>query len=483
MASTGCTAVAEVVVSVDRMTATLKYSPACDEGIVPAELIAQLEGMGIRIGDRQIIEQLAAADGRIRRTEDMVLLEGTPPKSETPSWLELLVKPPDSGAALSPYERLAYLTVEPGQAIAKIHPAAPGVDGVDVMGETIPHERVKSPSFSLVKNVQMDEDGQTVRATSQGRIHQQQDKLWVDTALDVPGDVDFACGNIDVSGDVNIRGSVLDLFKVKGLQICVGGAVEAAEVAAVHDLIVKGGIVGKDKGVCTAGENISCRYIANATLQAGGNITSHSSIVHARITCGGRVTVEHGPLASGHVKANGGVACQTLGSPTGEKVLVEVGFDEAIHAMARDTLNQIGLRRNKAGNIRKSVEQALKQMIPISGSQKERATLMLREAIVAEREADALLHDLKEAYGASKAKQNAEVVVKGAVHAGVMIRFPHVETTVDCEWKGPLRITVRKLEMGWEIVLIDTNSKSAQPLLSRPCEDRVLMFLERVMES
>jgi uncharacterized protein (DUF342 family) len=482
MASTDCVVVAEVVVSVDRMTVTLKYGPACDEGIVPAELIAQLEGMGIKIGDRQILERLAGEDGRIRVTEDMALLKGTPPKSEAPARLELLVKPPDPSLTLSHYERLAYLTAEPGQVIAKVHPAVPGVDGVDVMGETIPHKKVKSPAFSFPKNVQVDDDGQTVRATSQGRIHQQQNKLWVDTALDVPGDVDFACGNVDVSGDVNIRGSVLDLFKVKGFDICVGGAVEAAEITAAHDLTVKGGIVGKDKGLCIAGENISCKFITNAALQAGGNVSSGSSVVHARIMCAGRLSVERGPLASGHVTANGGVSCGSLGSPSSDKVLVEVGFDEAVRTMARKSLNVIAMRRNRAANIRKALEQILRQMRHVSGSQKEAATLMLREAVAAEKEADDLLHDLKEAYGASKARQNAEVIVKGVLHTGVTIRFAHVETTIVSEWKGPLRIAANKLEKAWEIVLIDPDSKSAQPLPSRPWEDRVLIALERAME-
>jgi uncharacterized protein (DUF342 family) len=481
MASTDSVVVAEVMVSVDRMTVTLKYTPACDEGIVPADLIAQLEGMGVKVSDRQLIEGLARADGRIRPAEDIVLLEGTPAATETPARLELLVKPPDPSLTLSHYERLAYLTAEPGQVIAKIHPAVPGVDGVDVMGDAIPHKRVKSPTFNFVKNVELDKDGQTIRATSLGRIHEQQNKLWVDTALEIPGDVDFACGNIDVSGAVDIRGSVFDLFKVKGFDIHVGGTVEAAEVTAAHELVVNGGIVGKDKGLCTAGENISCKFITNATLRAGGNVNIGSSVVHARIICTGRLSVERGPLTSGHVTANGGVCCRTLGSPTTDKVLVEVGFDEAVRATARKTLNQIAVRRNRAANIRASLTQILKQMKNVSGSQKEQATLMLREAVAAEREADELFHKLKEAYEASKARQNAEIIVKGELHAGVTIRFPKVEATIDCEWKGPLRIAANKREERWEIVLIDMASKSEQTLPSRPSEDRVLTALERAM--
>jgi uncharacterized protein len=483
MTSTDCVVVADVVVSSDRMTATLKYGPASEQGILPAELNAQLLGMGVLISDPQWVERLADPDGRIRPTHDIVLLEGTAPKSEIPARLELLVKPPDPSLTISHYDRLAYLTAEPGQVIAMIHPAVPGADGVDVLGNKIPHKKVKSPTFNFVKNVRVDEDGQTVRATSLGRIYRKQNKMWVDTTLDVPGDVDFACGNVDVSGDVNIRGSVLDLFKVIGFDICVGGTVEAAEMTAAHNLQVKGGIVGKDKGLCTAGEDISCKYITNATLHAGGNVTSSGTVVHARIICGGRLSVERGPLASGHVTANGGVSCRSLGSPTSDKVLVEVGFDEAVRAMARKMLNQIAIRRNKAANIRASLTQVLKQMKNVSGIQKEQATLMLKEAVAAETEADELFQNLKEAHDASRTRQNAEVTVAGVLHAGVTIRFPNVEATIGCEWKGPLRITANKREDKWEIALIDVASKSTQILPSRPWNDRVLTALHRAMEA
>jgi hypothetical protein len=150
--------------------------------------------------------------------------------------------------------------------------------------------------------------------------------------------------------------------------------------------------------------------------------------------------------------------------------------------MARKMLNQITNRRNKAANIRASVTQILKQMKNVSETHKGQATLLLREAVAAEKEADEMFQALKEAYDASRARQNGEVIVSGVLHAGVTIRFPNVEATVGCEWKGPLRIAANKRDDEWEIVLIDTVSKSSQTLPSRPWEDRVLAALQRAME-
>jgi hypothetical protein len=45
-----------------------------------------------------------------------------------------------------------------------------------------------------------------------------------------------------------------------------------------------------------------------------------------------------------------------------------------------------------------------------------------------------------------------------------------------------LRIAANKRDDEWEIVLIDTVSKSSQTLPSRPWEDRVLAALQRAME-
>jgi uncharacterized protein (DUF342 family) len=305
--------------------------------------------------------------------------------------------------------------------------------------------------FSFGQNVKLDDDGLTVRATTVGRICQESESLWVETIAEIPGDVDFSCGNIDVAGDVHVRGSVLDLFRVKGSNIHVGGAIEGAEITAIHDLHVGGGIVGKDKGRCTAGGDITCKYLTNATLTAAGNVSSQGEIAHARIICGGRLTVERGPLASGHVTANGGVCCRSLGSPTGAKVLVEVGFDDNFRSTAKARLHEILVQKKLA-----------------AANQGEKST-------------DDTLHRLREEYRAIHQKSNCEILVQEILHAGVTMRFLGVEAITESAWKGPLRLVPRQRDDEWELVLIDTASNSTHVLPSRPWHDAPYEALQKLI--
>ena len=90
---------------------------------------------------------------------------------------------------------------------------------------------------------------------------------WLSQMADIPGDVDFSVGNISFGGDVNIHKSVLDLFRVTSqTNITIGGTIEAAEVHAGQNLIVRGGIVGKDN--------------AHVVRAAGGKflLTNHANL-------------------------------------------------------------------------------------------------------------------------------------------------------------------------------------------------------------
>lgn len=474
--------VADVEVSPDGMTVTLKCSETPDRGVAPEDLAAQLTGMGILVPDPQLIASHADPDGKIRAHADILLLEGTRPIHGKPSWLEILVTPPDPNLKLSHYERMAYLTARPGQVIAKIHPALKGTDGIDVFGKPASHMKAQSPVFDLGKNVALDPDGMIIRATTLGRINHEGYSLWVEDALEVPGNVDFASGNVDVSGDVHIRRGVLDLFKVKGANVFVGGTVKGAEIITNGNLHVNGGIVGKEKGHCSATGDISCKYSTNATLIAGGNVVVNGTVSNSNIACTGRLAVDRGPLMSAHVTANGGVSCQSLGTPTSEKIFVEAGIDDALRQLAKSKLHIVLARRKKAADMHTNVEQMLKQMRNPTPTQKQQSTDMLNEALAAEKEADEMLRALRQAYDASRAKRCPEVVVQNVVHAGASIRFPGVETTIETDWQGPLRLIPSKTGEEWEILLIDLTTNSKQVLPSHACTDPIMTALEKAME-
>ena len=73
----------------------------------------------------------------------------------------------------------------------------------------------------------------------------------------VNGDVDYSTGNIQFNGNVVINGTVPDGFEVKAEgDIVVMKIAESARLEAGRDIIIKGGVQGKGKGLVSAGRDI-----------------------------------------------------------------------------------------------------------------------------------------------------------------------------------------------------------------------------------
>jgi len=245
---------------------------------------------------------------------------------------------------------------------------------------------------------------------------------------------------------------------------------------------VEGGIIGKDKGHCTAGGSITCRYISNATLIAGGNISCHGEVAHARIVCGGRLTVERGPLVSGHVTANGGVSCRSLGSPANAKILLEAGFDEKFRGV-KATLDEITARRKNAAHIREVVARIMQHSRKLMPGQQQEVTKAVAKADEAEKSANEMLQSLRELYEASRRNSVGEIVEQEILHAGVTVRFCGVEGTIESDFKGPLSLVPRQHEGEWKLFLIDGRSKSTHELPSHPWHDSVIDAIRKAVEA
>src|SRR5205807_9176755 len=121
--------------------------------------------------------------------------------------------------------------------------------------------------------------------------------------------------------------------------------IEAAEVTATEDIQVSGGILGKGKGRCQAGGDITCKYASNGTLIAAGNVKVRGEISHARIISRGRLAAENAALTSGHITANGGITCRSMGSVIEAQTLGEVGIDEQLRSGAPQRLAEFKQRK------------------------------------------------------------------------------------------------------------------------------------------
>jgi len=274
---------AEILVSPDRMTATLRLSP---REIITPELVdaAPATTLRLQIRERRAIEppvdlprlvQLVAEkkitygiDGEALQraldsftqggfpAEGMVIARGKPPVKGEDARVELLIQLEEE--TISPQERengridyrelRRWPSVEAGTLIAVKHPPRDGEPGITVTGEQVSPPPPQDIELIARQGTMITGDGKAVMATSPGRPVMEQRgrgkvQFQVLQVLNLDN-VDLSTGNVAFKGDVFIRGNVADGMAVKADgAIRVQGNVGQARLEAGGDIEVAGSVV------------------------------------------------------------------------------------------------------------------------------------------------------------------------------------------------------------------------------------------------
>lgn len=214
----------------------------------PADLQAALEQARVRYGlNAEALRRLLEAQG----AEPVLVAEGTPARPAEDGRIELLFGEREH-ATVDPraervdlFERGAITWVQPGQVLAVCHPGRAGEPGTNVFGEPVPVEAPKVVTLKAGKGVQISEDGRQALATQAGRPVASGAMVSVVPVYEVAGDAGVRTGHIRFSGDVHVRGDVLDNVQVvAGGEVRVGGLVSHARIQAAGNVMVGRTIVG-----------------------------------------------------------------------------------------------------------------------------------------------------------------------------------------------------------------------------------------------
>lgn len=445
-----------IKVSESRMEATLNLvgelpSPPMTTQALAAEVASLNQNLILDKDVTHQYEKFTTEMAQNQRPEPVVIAHGTPVIHDEHGTVETLydqvaVSPetPVTGAApdgghQSHYDRSCFIVVRKDQPLLKVLPIRPGKDGVDVYGKPISRKLGREAKVVVGANTRR--EGDTVYANLGGKLDHVGDKISINPKMEINGNIDFSTGNINFPGEVVISKNVLDLFKVISEDnVTVQNMVEAAEVHAGKTLHVVGGMAGKEKGKFSAGENIISKYITNAHVRAGGNVSARVEIVNCDLICGGKIEVEGGPLVGGHIIARGGAKVKDLGSDAGTKTLLEVGVDGDLRQKVMDMGVQIKQRQHKVNKVRQAVEPLMANQKYLTRDQKEKATELLYTASELEEGINAMIEELRTTYEAAKEKMVMEIEVKGTAYPGTTIRSPMRETIVTKEIKGPIKI-------------------------------------------
>ncbi|WP_018750941.1 FapA family protein [Paenibacillus sanguinis] len=219
--------------------------------------------------------------------------------------------------------------IRKGQIIAELVPPVQGRNGTAVTGEVIACREGKPAYLKVGKNVVMNPEQTALYAAIDGLVTRtDKGNLNVFPVYEINGDVDYSSGNIDFVGTVVVRGNVLTGFRITAAgDIRVVGGVEGAELFADGSIEISGGIIGYNKGLVKAGQNVKSSFIQDGNVQAGEDVIVSQSIMHSNIRAGRDIICSgaKGLIVGGNLQAGEKVVARIIGNPMSTTTTIEVG--------------------------------------------------------------------------------------------------------------------------------------------------------------
>lgn len=321
--------------SSDFMEAILELEAPLGDGKWPVKTDAMeaLRSEGVCYG---ILEEVIDRLVERRSGEPVVVAKGKPPVPGVDAEIKLLFEvgeilkmfeSDDSGKV--DYRNIQTIqSVKTGEVLAQKIPATPGEPGQDVYGRPIAPQAGKDKQVKLGKNVVWTQDNLKVVSKIEGEPSLVNNQINVYSVHEVQGDVNLKSGNISFFGSLVIRGNIDSGFRVEAEgDITVHGCVEAADIKAGGNVIVRGGITGRDKCNITCNGDFTAKYIEYAKVDCGGNVTVKEAIMQCEVNSNGRVVVELGKglIVGGVIRAGEDIAAKTIGSKFGTTTELEAG--------------------------------------------------------------------------------------------------------------------------------------------------------------
>lgn len=246
------------------------------------------------------------------------------------------------------YRKVEWIpVVTEDQLLARVTPAVPGVDGMDVSGRVLPAKAVPRSYLVPGRNVRAENSDTEFYSEINGCVQLNGSLLDVMNVFVVNSDVDYHTGNVRFDGNIMITGSVRKGFEVEAEgDILILGNAEPSRIKAGRDIHVKGGVLGAGKGRfgLEAGREVTAGYTENAWVEAQGDILIENFSLQSFLYSSGRILLEkkRGSIIGGEALAAKSLEAKALGSTAGIKTCVAAGVDYALKR------RQVSLKRQEA---------------------------------------------------------------------------------------------------------------------------------------
>lgn len=332
---------AEVMVSVanDGMQASVMVSPPKNGGReVDLELLhVALAKAGVCFGlDQESI--ISIAEGKLYQVETVVARgkkkrDGVDAIVEElyPRHIEIRPKKLEDGTV--DFKNLNLIRDIPmGQLLVRRTPATSGEDGMRVDGRVVKAVNGRDVKIFEGENTKLIQDGNELYSTSKGHLSFSSGRFNVLTRFVVDGNVDNTTGDLDFSGDIYIKGDILEGYTVTANgNVTVEGGVNGGIIFANGDVIVNGGFNGMTRGNISSGKTIKAKFLQNCKASAKENIVTEA-VINSIVNCDGDLLVSHGKgaIIGGKCNVLHRVEAREIGSESNTPTQVNIGVSAEI---------------------------------------------------------------------------------------------------------------------------------------------------------
>lgn len=334
-----------IAVSEDNMTAQLKGAGEVEGEITLESVKSLMEEMGIMEGIVEDSLVKAFINSEIFREKPFVVARGNPGNPGRDSVVtyhfdvdHLKAGTDRSDGAIDFRDRGKIPHVKEGDLIAERTPGILTEHGVDIYGHAVIYPEAANPPFESGTNTELSEDGFKIFAKTDGQpMVSFGGRISIASELVIPGDVNYETGHVDFEGNIVVRGTIQEGFRVKGANLTAKEA-SGAEIDVTGDVTITGGL---NTTTVKAGGNIKALFTNNAVIESYGDLQVTKEILESTVNISGACVVTRGKIISSTVTAKLGIESRDIGTERSTPCKLSVGVDEHAALKIRDLSNRI----------------------------------------------------------------------------------------------------------------------------------------------
>lgn len=325
-------------------------------------------------------------------------------------------------------------SVSPGDLLAVYHPAVAGSSGLDVKNREVRCKPAKDLPALKGSGFEVSPDGNTYKATIEGRVEYDNFKLHVRDIYELRKDLDLVIGRIDFRGDVVVHGNVRTGTFIRATKsVTVEGSVEAATIIAEGDIVLKKGMQGGGKAKLIAGGNIYANFIEFTEVKAKGTVEANI-ILNSVISAGKSVVVrgQRGAIIGGTNYSVGQMSAAMAGNKAEVKTVLASGISEEYDKRHHLLTEKAESAKDSIRKTKGEIEQI--RDVRITNEPKDvkdaKISQLMRRIKRDERLLEMVEKELKEIEETINVGMEASISIEDAVNPGVTVRIDDKELKI-----------------------------------------------------